>query len=98
MPVVVFAAKRAWAAAHPDTLAAFRAAMSDGIAFVDSEPDRMRAIATKYLKIPVPVLNTIKTPDLHVEMPAPGIAEWVRIMKGQGLLKRDITPTEVILR
>jgi NitT/TauT family transport system substrate-binding protein len=96
LPVATFAMTRAYAAANPEVVKGFREAFTEGVAFMHSNPDKTRAHAAKYLKLPVEVLAKIPTPELHVALTPDGVAQWVAIMKRQDLIKGSPDPAKVI--
>ena len=98
MPVVVYAAKRSWIAANAKTVEAFRAALAEGIAFVNVNLPQTRVHTLKYLKMPPEVLAAMKKPDLRVKIDLDRIADWTKIMKSQNLVKGTIDPKQLILQ
>jgi NitT/TauT family transport system substrate-binding protein len=98
MPVAVYAAERGWATAHHDEVAAFRAALQEGNDFLLAQPAAARADTLKYLKMPPEVMDSLKMPDLKVDLPTDGIAQWVRILRGQDRLANDLDATKLIWR
>jgi NitT/TauT family transport system substrate-binding protein len=97
LPVVVFAAKRSWAAAHADLVRGFHDAIAEGIAFANSHPDAARADSAKYLKMPADVLKTIGMPDLRPNVSPQAIEAWVSILKSQNLVQGGLDPAKIIV-
>jgi NitT/TauT family transport system substrate-binding protein len=96
MPVVVYVAKRTWVAANRATVQGFREAMADGIAFMDKDAEKTRVDVLKYLKIPPEVLASLKKPDLRIKIEPDRLADWVKIMKSQGLVKGTIDLAQLV--
>jgi NitT/TauT family transport system substrate-binding protein len=98
MPVVLYAAKRAWIAANPNAVRGFRAALGEGIAFMNSKPEPTRVHTLKYLKMPPEVLAMMKKPDLRVKVESDRVEDWVKIMTSQNLVKGKIDLKQLILQ
>ena len=92
-----FATSRSWAAAHPDAVAAFRAAVAEGAAYVKAHPDETRAIIGKYLKLPTPILKTIVLPEPDAHITADQIAWWIAVMDKQSLIHEKLDPAKLVL-
>jgi NitT/TauT family transport system substrate-binding protein len=95
-PQILYAATRSWAQAHPQAVAEFRAAIAEGAAFVQANPDAARADIAKYTRLPAAVLKTIK-----ISWSSPGISTaqldwWVGVMRGQQMLQGDIDTAHLI--
>jgi len=95
-PQILYAATRAWAEAHPKGVANFRAAIAEGAAFVQANPDGTREDIAAFTKLPPAVLKTIK-----VSWSAPDITKvqldwWVGVMKGQTMLQGDVDTGKLI--
>ena len=97
MPVVLYAAKRTWVVANSDAVRGFRAALSEGISFTNDNPEPARAITLNYLKMPPEVLAAMKKPDLRVKVDPERVADWMEIMKSQGLVKGTIDLRQIVL-
>jgi NitT/TauT family transport system substrate-binding protein len=98
LPMAIYAGERRWVEAHPDAVRAFREAIAEGMEFMKSHPKEARADANKYLKLPPAVLAGLAEPKLNMEIPVATIAEWIRIMRAQGLIKGNPDPARLVLQ
>jgi NitT/TauT family transport system substrate-binding protein len=98
MAIVFYAATRSWAEAHRDVVNGFRQAMQEGLDFMKAHPDKMREDTAKFLKLPPDVLAHIEVPDLRNDIEPANLAEWIKIMKSQDLLKGDMDPQKLIFK
>jgi NitT/TauT family transport system substrate-binding protein len=96
MPVLAYTGSRAWIAANRDTVAKFREALAEGMAFVAANHDKAFADANVYLKMPPAVMATMPTPDLRLDVKPEGLQQWVKLMKDQHLLKADLDVSKLI--
>jgi NitT/TauT family transport system substrate-binding protein len=95
-PVAVFMAKRKWVDANAQTVRAFRAALAETLEFMAKNPDKVSGPIIKYLKLPPEVVASTQVPDLTVDVKAESLAEWIRIMKSQNLVKGNLDPAKLI--
>ncbi|MDB5405379.1 MAG: hypothetical protein JWL84_291 [Rhodospirillales bacterium] len=95
--ILLYAATRDWAEKHPKDVAAFRAAIAEGAAFVTSDPDKSREDLGKYLKFPPAVLKTIKIGVQEPNLTTAQLAWWVDVMEKQGMLSTKIDVKKIIV-
>jgi NitT/TauT family transport system substrate-binding protein len=95
--VLLYAAPRDWAVKHPKEVAAFRAAIAEGAAFVTSDPDKAREDLGKYLKFSPAVLKTIKIGVQDPNLTEAQLAWWVDVMEQQGMLSTKIDVKKIIV-
>lgn len=98
MPVAIYAARRDWVEANRPTVEAFRAAMQDAIDFAAKNDEKAREDTNKYLKIPPQVMAHLKMPVLAVDVPQAGVAEWIKILKAQGLVGSNLDAARILQR
>jgi NitT/TauT family transport system substrate-binding protein len=96
-PSVLYAATRDWAVAHPEQRAAFRAAITEAIAIIRTDPDRARRALGTYVKLPAPVLAATDLGAYDPNITAQGLSWWVIVMRDQGLVGDAIDPATLIL-
>jgi NitT/TauT family transport system substrate-binding protein len=84
--LVMYTSTRAWAAAHPKEVAAFREAITEGAAFAKTNPDKTKDDINVYAKLPPAIMKTVEIgyqlPKLTPEM----LAWWIDTMKQQHML------------
>ncbi|MFT4067754.1 ABC transporter substrate-binding protein [Paraburkholderia sp.] len=90
MPSMVYVSTRTWADAHRKEVAAFRAALEQGIAFTRSHPDATRADIGAFIKVPPPVLAKIQWARLNAQITPAQLDMWNGIMRDQHLLKAPV--------
>ena len=86
-PQILYASTRAWADAHKAQVAAFRAAIAEGAAFVHANPDAARADVAAFTKLPIAVLQTIKLSWSDAAISRQQLDWWVDVMRGQKMLQ-----------
>jgi NitT/TauT family transport system substrate-binding protein len=91
-----YASTRVWADAHPEELAAFRAALEETAAFIRSNPEAARADVGKYTKLPPQVMAQVPlgTPDPSLTVEHVGY--WIEAMKVLGMIEKDFDPARLI--
>ena len=86
-PQILYAATRAWAEANPKTVADFRAAIAEAASAVNADPDRARAALSRFTKLPLDLVRTMKVSVSDPALTEPGLAWWVDTMKKQDMLQ-----------
>lgn len=86
-PQILYASTRAWAGAHRPEVAAFRAAIAEGAAFVHANPDAARADVAAFTKLPLAVLNSMKLSWSSAAIDKAQLDWWVGVMRGQKMLQ-----------
>lgn len=98
--IILHAARRDWALAHPQAVGAFREAVQQAARFID-QPGNDAAVRTtigKYIRLPAEVLARIQ-----ISRPGPAITEaqlryWVGLMQAQDMLKGSPEVARLIAR
>jgi NitT/TauT family transport system substrate-binding protein len=97
--VVVYAATRAWASAHAEAVAAFRASLVDSRGFIEN-PDNaatVKASIASYVHLPPQAAAFIQIPaNLDSEPMPQGLAFWIATTREQGLIKAAPDPVTLI--
>ena len=96
---VLYATTRAWASAHPQTIAALRQSMAEAIAFINNPANAaaVRSAIAAHTKLPPEAAATLKIPaGLQVPVKPQGLQFWVATMRQQGLIEHDIDPAVLI--
>jgi NitT/TauT family transport system substrate-binding protein len=86
-PVILYASTGAWAKSHPQEVAAFRAAIAEGAAFVHAHPDTAREDVARFTGLPIEVLKSMKLSWSSAELTRPQLDWWVGVMRGQKMLQ-----------
>ena len=93
----VYVANGAWAAAHPQAVAGFRAALEEAVAFMRDHPEEPRAQLQSFLKMPAEVAQTTPLPTYKVSIDPQGVAFWIALLQQYGILHAPLTPPQVML-
>lgn len=92
----VWAAAGPFVRAHPDAIRGFRAALSDGIDFLDADPARARTLMRDWLKMPAAVADRAPLPQWGVPVTAQQLAPYLAIAKGVGAVRGDPDVTTLV--
>lgn len=74
-----------WARAHKDVLKKFRASLEGGLAVINSDPAKARAVLTKYTGLPEQVVAKIPFPGYDFKVMPTQLDVWQKLLVGQGL-------------
>ncbi len=96
-PQILYAATRAWADAHKADVAAFRAAIAEGAAFVHANPDAAREDVAQFTHLPLAVLKTIKLSWSSAPISKDQLDWWVGVMRGQKMLQSPSIDTAALI-
>ena len=97
-PQILYAATRSWAEAHPQAVKEFRAAIAEGAAYVQANPDGARADVAAFTKLPLKVLKTVKVSWSVPDITKAQLDWWVGVMKGQNMLQGEIDTAKLIAK
>jgi NitT/TauT family transport system substrate-binding protein len=93
---IVNSSTRAWAAGHPQEVAAFRAAIDDAVAFGKANPDKMREIIGRTLNLKPEVMAKTSLPSLTSKITAADIQWWLDTMNAQDRLRSKLDAAKLI--
>jgi NitT/TauT family transport system substrate-binding protein len=89
-PIISYAASRSFVEAHPDVIKAFRAAIVEGAAIVNSDREAASQSIAKFTKLPIDIVR-LNRPDLaHPEIKGADFAWWLDTMSQQGMLQGKV--------
>lgn len=86
-----------YAAAHPQIVASFRAALDEGLAWYHAHPDDVDAILVKYLRLPLEVLRASPKAPYDNKITTQQVAFWIDEMTKQKLLSRRMDPASLLV-
>jgi len=92
-----FAVSGEWAKANPDAVSAFRDAIGESAQYVRDNPDEARAAIGAYLKLPEPVLKSIKLPAVNAAINPEQLSWWIDVMDKQGLIEQELDVKAMVL-
>lgn len=73
-----------WARSHKDVLKKFRTSLEAGLAVINSDPGKARAVLTKYTGLPEQVVARIPFPGYDFKVMPQQLDVWQKLMVGQG--------------
>jgi len=85
---VLYVSTRKWATENPQAVQAFRAAMTEAIAFGNANKDKGYEDIGKYFKVPPPILRATPWPNWDVKLQDAHLHFWVDTMQSQAMLKK----------
>ena len=97
IPGLIYVALRDWTSANTALAHAARAAITQGAAFANANPDAARAMIGTYTKIPAPVLEHMHVPVSTPDLDADSFAWMIGVMQAQGLLHSTIDQKKLVL-
>ncbi len=92
-----FAVSGDWAKGNPEAVTAFRDSIREAAQYVRDNPDEARASIGNYLKLPEPVLKSIKLPAVSPQIKPEQIAWWIDVMDQQGLIEQELDVNAMVL-
>ena len=98
LPIVFFASTKKWTDANPQAAKAFKEGMAEGMAYTMANLDEARTITAKYLKLPIEIVASVEMPKFGVTVAPDSLASWIKIMKTQDMLTRDLDVQKLVLR
>jgi NitT/TauT family transport system substrate-binding protein len=97
--IVLYAATRDWATKNAEAVKGFRAALAEGVAYVD-DPSHAAAVhdsIAKWTKLPPAAAASISIPDDLAPVAKPeGLTFWIKASRDQGLIKGNPDPASLI--
>lgn len=97
-PQILYAASRDWAEANPDAVAAFRKSIEEASAIVNSHPDKAKAAISRFTKISLDVLSSMKISVADPVLTSEELEWWVDVMEKQAMLQSKPDVTKLILK
>ena len=90
---------RSFADENPDTVAAVRKSLDEGMQFIEDDEPRAREILAKYSGLPPEVANAVPLPSYSTELPLDEVAAWADMLSAIGQLEgspEDVDPAQII--
>lgn len=86
-PQILYAGSRDWADANPDTIAAFRKSIAEASTVVNDQPDKAKAAISRFTKISLDVLSSMKVSVADPNLTPEELGWWVDVMDRQSMLQ-----------
>lgn len=96
-PIIFYATSRDWAEKNPDTIKKFRAAIEEGAAIVNTDPDKRSAAISKFTKQPLDLVKSTPPNKSEPVLKAEQLGWWVDVMASQKLLQTKLDLKKLIL-
>lgn len=98
LPIVFFASSRKWANANAAAAKAFKEGLKEGMDYTLAHVDEARQITAKWLRLPPEIVASVEMSKFNVDVKPEGLATWVKIMKTQDMMTRDLSVDKLVLR
>ena len=92
----MYVSTRDWAKKNPGTIAAFRAALEDAVAYIKANPDAAKSSLVTYAKMSEQLLPLISVPSVTVRSEPAQMKFWIELMEKQNLTSGTIDPKSLI--
>ena len=81
----MYVSTREWAIKNPGTIAAFRAALEDAVAYIKANPDAAKTSLITYAKMSEQLLPSVSVPSVTVRSEPAQMKFWIDLMEKQNL-------------
>lgn len=93
---IIYAGQRGWVERNPKAVAAFRAAIIEGMDYAKANPEKARASIGNYIKLPPEVIAILPFPTMRAEITEADLQFWIDQMKTEKFLNSDIKAAKLI--
>lgn len=93
---VFYVASADWVAKNKDALTRFRLALADAAQFAEANPDKVRPIIGKFVKVPPDVLAAQPLPRLSPQLHEPQVVFWIDTLAQQSMLKTKLQAADIV--
>lgn len=94
----MYATSREWAQKNPETIKAFRAALSDAKQFVEKNPQEAMKSVGNYMKLPPEAIATLSVPHVVVDVEPENIQFWIDELYSQKMLTKKPDAAILVLK
>ena len=98
LPIVFFASSTKWASANGAAAKAFKDGIKEGMDYTLANIDEARQITAKWLKLPPEIVASVEMSKFNADVKPEGLASWIKIMKTQDMMTRDVGVEKLVLR
>ncbi len=96
-PIILYAASRAWAQKNPEAVKAFREAIIESAAIVNSDHAREAEAQARFTKMNVDLIKKFPPSVSRPELKTEDFVWWIDVMKQQGMLQGEIDKSKLVL-
>lgn len=93
----MYVASREWTKSNPETIKAFRAGLTDAMAYIKSDPREAMKSVGNYMKLPPEVLAILSVPNAVVDVKPSAMKFWVDELYNQKMLKKKPALDSLVL-
>lgn len=97
-PVALFVSRRDWATSHAATVAAFRAAYQESVAYIATHQKQARLDFGHYVHLPPAALLAMDTGHYQPHLTVADLDWWIGVMSQQDLLKTHPDAAKLIMQ
>jgi NitT/TauT family transport system substrate-binding protein len=87
-----------WARAHPEILKAWIASLTEGAAFIKTNPEPSLAILGKYTRLPEPVVKTIPIPEYDAVLEPKSLEPWIKVLTELGQVTKPMNAADLVVK
>ncbi|MEV3858215.1 ABC transporter substrate-binding protein [Streptomyces sp. NPDC050095] len=98
LPISGYVTTARYAKQHPDAAAKFRRAIEAASAVAAQDPSAVRAELPKYTKVTAAQATSLGLPAYPASADATQLRRLVELMRKQGLLKKDVDPSALLVK
>jgi NitT/TauT family transport system substrate-binding protein len=96
-PIIPYVTTRAWAEKHPDAVKAFRAAIAEAAAIVNSDHAKEAEAQARFTHMSVDLIKKFPPNVSKPELKAEDFSWWLEVMKQQGMLQGQVDKAKLVL-
>ena len=85
-----------WARKNPGTVAAFRAALDDAVAFIKANPDAAKKSLQTHTKMSEELSQLVNVPNASVKVEPAQMDFWIQLMQKQKLLSGPVDSRKIV--
>ena len=93
-----YAVSKKWAQDNPAAIKGFRAAITEAVDFVKSNPEEAKKTQTTYLGLPAEVVASLPLATYTVAVDVKQVAFWVELCREFGLLKTALKTDDLVAK
>lgn len=93
---VFYVSSQDWVAKNKDSLNRFRLALADATQFAEANPEKVRPIIGKFVKVPADVLAAQPLPRLSPQIQEPQVVFWINTLSQQSMLKTKLQAADIV--
>ena len=93
----IWTASESWAKLHLKEIAAFKQALDDANAFIESQPDQAKAILADFTKLPKDLVNKAPLPVFTTDTGVANLEQWDKVLRSVGDFTAKVNYKDLIV-